>query len=300
METIAVFFEDHLKITDSLSVIAGLRYDSIDLVRENYDVNGNFDPASSFTDSYEPLSWRIGTVYQLTPRMAIYGQYSVAQDPPGSSSLFLVNAGSNFDLSEADQWEVGYKAQFEDSTSGRLTEVTLAIYDIDRDNILTQVTQTEVSNIGNQKSRGAELSVAADATDHWRIGGNASYIDSEYGVFVDPDFGIDASGNRPPNVPEWAINLWTSVSDVGGLPLELGGGARYISDRFANSSNTETLLSYTLVDAFAAYTIGNSRVLVRVRNLTDEEFSPWADVFYPNQIVLGTPRTYEVSLHMGF
>jgi iron complex outermembrane receptor protein len=300
METVAVFFEDNLKITEALSFVAGLRYDSIDLVRENFNVDGSFDPASSFTDSYEPFSWRIGTVYQFTPRLVLYGQYSVAQDPPSSSSLFLVNTGQNFDLSQADQWELGLKTQLENATGGKPTEITLAIYDIKRDDILTQISQTEVSNIGSQSSRGAEFSIATDATDRWRIGGNASYIDSEYDLFVDPDFGIDATGNRPPNVPRWAANLWSSVSEVGGLPLELGGGARYISDRFADSGNTVKLLSYTLVDAFAAYTFDNSRVMIRVRNLTDEEYSPWADVFYPNQIVLGSPRTYEVSVYTTF
>ncbi|MFT5133330.1 MAG: iron complex outermembrane receptor protein, partial [Gammaproteobacteria bacterium] len=212
MDTIAVFFEDRLRINDELSLIGGLRYDHIDLARENFNLDGSFDSASSFTDSYKPLSWRLGAVYQFTPAMSVYGQYSKAQDPPSSSSLFLVNAGQNFNLSEADQWEVGLKAQFENANSAKMTEVTLSIYDINRDNILTQISQTEVSNIGKQSSMGAELAIATDATERWRIGGNASYIDSKYDLFFDPDFGIDATGMRPANVPKWALNVWTSIN----------------------------------------------------------------------------------------
>ncbi|MFT5133299.1 MAG: iron complex outermembrane receptor protein, partial [Gammaproteobacteria bacterium] len=48
------------------------------------------------------------------------------------------------------------------------------------------------------------------------------------------------------------------------------------------------------------YRIGKSRLMIRVRNLFDQEFSPWADVFYPNQIVLGSPRTFEISLYTSF
>lgn len=106
--------------------------------------------------------------------------------------------------------------------------------------------------------------------------------------------------SRPPNVPKWAVNLWTSFSELGGLPLELGGSARYISNRMANSENSVTLPDYTLIEIFAAYQIGKSRLMLRVKNLFDEEFSPWADVFYPNQVVLGSPRTYEISLYARF
>lgn len=300
METVAVFMENNLDVTDAFNVVVGMRYDTIDLDRRNFNVDGSFNPDTSFTDTYTPFSWRVGAVYELAPQFVIYGQYSVAQDPPSSSSLFLVNAGSNFDLSEASQWEVGLKTQLERADGKRPTELTLSIYDISRDDILTQISPTEVSNIGNQKSRGAEVSVAFDVTGKWRIGGNASYIDAEFGDFVDPDFGIDASGNTPPNVPEWLVNLWTSVSDIGGLPLEVGAGLRYVDDRFANTSNAVQLLDYTTLDAFAAYRIGKARLMARVRNLTDEEYSPWADVFYPNQIVLASPRTYEVSLYARF
>ena len=194
---------------------------------------------------------------------------------------------------------MGLKAQIE-GNSGNTTEITFSVYDIKRDNILTQISQDEVSNIGSQSSKGAELAFSTDASNRWRVGGNAAYIDSNYDLFFDPDFGIDATGNRPPNVPKWVVNVWTSISEVGGLPLELGGGARYVGDRLANSSNTVTLLDYTLIDVFAAYRMGSSRIMLRVRNLFEEKYSPWADVFYPNQIVLGSPRTYEISLYTVF
>jgi len=300
METVAVFFEDTVKISDALRLVAGTRYDHIELVRQNFNADGSFDAATSFTDTYKPLSWRFGAVYQFIPDVSVYGQYSKAQDPPSSSSLFLVNAGQNFDLSKADQWELGFKAQFEHANSANKTELTLSLYDIKRSNILTQITQTEVSNIGSQSSQGAEFAISSDLTDYWRVGGNLTYIDSKYDLFFDPDFGIEATGNRPPNVPKWVFNLWTSISDVGGLPLELGGGLRHISDRMANSSNTVTLLSYSLIDIFAAYNLGQTRIMLRVRNLLDEKYSPWADIYYPNQIVLGSPRTFEISLYTHF
>ncbi len=297
MKTVAAFIEDRLMISDTLSVVAGTRYDNIDLVRKNFNLDGSFNAGSSFTDTFRPLSWRMGAVYRVGANASLYGQYSRAQDPPSSSSLFLVNAGQNFDLSKADQWEAGLKTQLGNANRGGKTELTVSVFDIKRSNILTQISPTAVSNVGSQSSRGVELAVAADATDRWRVGGNAALVDANYDSFFDPDFGIDATGNRPPNVPRWTVNLWTSIHNVAGLPIELGGSARYVSDRQANSSNTVTLLNYTLVDAFVAYQTGHARLLVRVRNLLDREYSPWADIYYPNQIVLGSPRTFEISLY---
>jgi len=37
------------------------------------------------------------------------------------------------------------------------------------------------------------------------------------------------------------------------------------------------------------------RVTFRVRNLTDKKYAVWGDPGYPDQIILGAPRTFEVS-----
>ena len=50
-------------------------------------------------------------------------------------------------------------------------------------------------------------------------------------------------------------------------------------------------LSVTLLNLFAAYTHKNYRLALHVRNLTDETYAPWSDVFYPDQVALGAPRT---------
>lgn len=300
IQTIAYFLENQLKLTEALTVVSGLRYDDIDLTRDNFGAHGSFIPSQSFRRTFEPFSWRIGAVYEIKPDMMAYAQFSIAQDPPSSANIFLVNANRDFGLSDAQQWEIGFKAQLASPGWLGRTEVTASLYDIERQNILTQISQTDAANVGNQTSRGAELSFSTSVSEKWRIGGNLAYIDAEYGVFTDPDFGVDAGGNTPPNVPDWTSNLWTSLSDVGGLPLEVGGGIRHVSDRFANTSNTETMLSYTIYDAFAAYVVGPARVMLRVRNLTDADYAPWADVFYPDQIVLGIPRTYEVSVYTKF
>lgn len=41
--------------------------------------------------------------------------------------------------------------------------------------------------------------------------------------------------------------------------------------------------------------VENLRVSLRVRNLTNAVYAAWSDTTYPDQILLGAPRTYEIA-----
>lgn len=112
---------------------------------------------------------------------------------------------------------------------------------------------------------------------------------------------MDASNNRPANVPRVTANLWNRFTGVGGLPLELGAGIRYIGDRFGDTANTLTLKRYTVIDLYAAYDIGRTvRITGRVGNAFNKNYAQWADVNYPTQVMLGMPRSYEVGVTVRF
>lgn len=137
--------------------------------------------------------------------------------------------------------------------------------------------------------------------DDWTVSANAAYTDTSYGTFVDTNTGLDDSGKEPANIPKWVVNIWTSVSNVGGLPLELGGGLRFVDRRFGNNANTYELAPYTVVNLFATYNITPDVLLqARVNNVFDKAYAQWADIFYPGQIILAAPRTYELSLISRF
>jgi iron complex outermembrane receptor protein len=209
------------------------------------------------------------------------------------SDIILVNSNENFSLSRSRQAEVGIKAR---SADGR-ADGTLAIYSIDRKNILTQQTIDTVSNIGDQKSRGIELSGDIKLTSIWNVSANAAYTDAYYGLFVDPNTGVNATGHQPADIPRWTANMWTSVRNVGNLPLELGGGVRYIGKRFANTENSLVLKDYLLANVYASYKIGSNLLLtLRLNNAFDKAYAQWADVYYPSEIILGEPRNGSITL----
>ena len=121
---------------------------------------------------------------------------------------------------------------------------------------------------------------------------------------------VTFAGNTPPNVAEVTGNFWTSYSEIGGLPLEIGSSVQYVDDRFGDNANLVALSSYTLLNLFATWSSENYRVSARVNNVTDEIYVPWSDVFYlhqndpgwlyANQMMLASPRTFELGVEFTF
>ncbi len=291
-DQLAFFAEDVLNLTSALKLVTGFRAERLWLTRENYNLDGSFNAATSFQRTHKPFNWRAGLVFDLTRNVTAYASYSTGKDPVGNN-IFLVNAGEDFGLSSSRQFEAGIKA---DLMGGR-GSLTAAAYDIKRDNILTLVGTDTLSNIGSQSSQGFEVSGQFKVTDQWTVIASGAYVDAKYGEFVDPNFGIDATGNIPANVPDFVGNFWTSLRDVGGLPLEVGGGVKYIGKRTGNSANTLHLPSYTTGIIYATYEVSpNISVTGRVNNLWDETFVQWADIYYPSQVIIGEPRRFEVSV----
>jgi iron complex outermembrane receptor protein len=295
-ENTALFVEDALDLGASLKLIGGARTENFYLDRKNYAPDASFQASTSFQRTFKPKNWRLGLVYQGPGGLTPYIQFSTGQDPVGSNIL-LVNAGQNFDLSKSRQAEIGVKADLGDHRG----EVTLAYYDIARKNLLTQTSPDTVSNVGSQKSRGVELSLDYKPLAVWNVNANVAYTDARYGSFVDTSNGVDASGNRPANIPTWVGNLWSSYSGFGSVPLEVGAGVRYIGDRFGNTANSLVLKRYTLVDLYGTYRLNKHLSLTaRINNATNKAYAQWADVNYPTQIQLGAPISYEIGLVAHF
>lgn len=295
-DQVALFAEDTLKLTPRLKLVTGLRTERLYLTRENYNIDASFNANSSFRRTYKPFNWRAGLVYDVAPTVTAYASYSTGKDPVGSN-IFLVNAAENFGLSSSRQGEIGLKA---DVLDGR-GSLTIAVYDIKRRDILTQVGIDAVSNVGSQKSRGVEVSGEMKLARNWAMTSSGTYVDATYGRFVDPNYGIAASGNRPPNVPAWVGNVWTSVQHVAGLPLEAGGGIKYVGKRYGNTANDLTLKPYATGIVYATYAVSPRLSLTgRVNNIWNKTFVQWADIYYPAQVMLGEPRRAEVSLLARF
>lgn len=295
--TWAIFAEGMLQLTPDLTMVSGARYDSFALERRNLESDTSPDVSTSFERTYTSLTGRLGLVYAVSPRLSSYASFSMGADPPVPVSILSLNAREKqFDVAESYQGEIGIKG----NTADNAADFTVAAYYIKRQNILTLLHSSVLSNIGDQSSQGIEATANIKLTDRWTVSANAAYIRSRFGEFTDPRTG-NASGNRAPNVPEWMGNVWMSIRNVANLPLEIGGGVRYIGDRYGDNANTLVLEDYTLVTLYAAWSLSD-RVLLstRAKNVFNEDYANWADLFYPGQVLLGEPRSFEIELVAKF
>lgn len=289
----AAFFEDVIDLAPGLKLVTGGRYDRLDLIRQNYGPSG-VEQTNGFSEDYTSNNWRVGVVYNITDYITPYVSWTTGKDPPGTNNIFLVNAPEGtYALSSSHQIEAGIKAR----TPDQRADLTLSVYDIKRSNLLVQ-TSEETQATADQTSKGVELSTDFKVLPNWTVSANAAYTDSVYTTFTDPSTGSTYTDVQPANIPRVTANLWTSIKRVAGLPLEIGGGVRYISNRPGNTANTLILDKYALTNGYVSYEVKPGILVTgRVNNLFNKEYAQWADIYYPEEIILGQPRYWEIGVY---
>ncbi|AKN93444.1 ligand-gated channel [Xanthomonas oryzae pv. oryzicola] len=292
LRTLAVFAENALNLTARWILLAGARVEKIQLSRDIRDVNtGN---VASFRPDYRPFSWRVGTVFDLTPEVQLYGQYATAVSPV-STLLTMRPAAGVFDLSKGKSLEAGIKA----SAWGKRIEWTAAAYRIERDNILTRDPANPSISVqgGAQSSQGVELSAQAQLTRGLRLDLAAAYGTARYDRLLEAG-GADRSGKRPPNVPDGSATLAASYRFLR-VPLSLGASSRNVGGFSTDNANTIHVGGHTTFDAWVGYDWQRVSAVLRVRNLSDALYGTYSG--YPStHIYLGAPRSIELTLRTRF
>ena len=289
----AIVLENALALTAQTRLELAFRQEWIGLDRWRRNFNGDYIARTLLDKTFAQQAYRLGLLHKLSPTLSVYGHIGQQHDP-FESDIANVFFADSFKPSDVRQYEVGLKSLL---ANGRV-ELTGAWFDIHK---RQRVQRSDAAYINNeQDAKGLELALRAQLTDDVRLGGNLAYTDSHYDRYYDAVIDANVDGNRPVNAPEQMASLWASINRIAELPIEIGAGFYYVSERFADSQNRITLDRYTLINAFVAYAEERYRVAFNVRNASDELYAPWSDTTYPNQILLGAPRSYELSLQMKF
>ena len=288
----AVFIEDKLALNAQWTLIAGLRRDHADISRKDL-----LTGSRAFEQTYDDTGWRLGTVFQLNPDLALYAQYAEAADPV-SALLMLSTANSAFDLARGRQSEIGLKQRFWQGKG----EWTLAAYEIVKTDMLTRDAANPALRVqvGQQSSRGIETSVAADFAAGWRVEANAALLRARYDDFTESVGGVATSrdGKTPPNVPERLANLWLSWHF---LPQwTANAGLRHVGKRYADNANTLKLPAYTTTDLSLRWDMARSTSLtLSGYNVFDKEYFTTA-YYTATQWLYGPGRRVELTLNHRF
>jgi iron complex outermembrane receptor protein len=296
VNTLALFMENRTRLTVPLSLVTGLRHDTIELEGINHLAATPTNPAY-FKNTYEPTTGRLGLVYDLTPHANVYVQYSTAADPPaGVLTTASFAQVKNFDMTTGSQWEVGSKFDYLDGRGS----ATLAVYTITRKNLAMadQNNPGTTIPVGRQSSTGVEMATSLKVTPAFLVQGNLAYTAAQYDDFIENVGGtaVNRAGKVPGNVPDWVANLWLNWKPS--PTVQMGVDMRYVSQRYGNTANTIWDPAYTLFGASLSYQINRqTQLTVRAKNLTDQVYaaSVGSSSFY-----LGAPRSLDVTLHTLF
>ncbi|UNK42118.1 TonB-dependent siderophore receptor [Luteimonas sp. S4-F44] len=292
LRTHAVFVEDAFNLTPRWLLVGGVRYERIDLDRAIDDrISG---ARTTFAPRYTPLSWRLGSVFDLRDHLQLYGQVSTAASPV-SSMLTLQTASGRFDLTDARAAEVGLKAEAWDT----LLSLTAAAYRIERDGILTRDPANPMISVqgGRQSSQGLELAADLQATRGLRLEASATWGRARFDELIEAG-GFDRRGRRPSNVPNGTASL-AATYRFASVPVSLGASGHHVGGFYTDNANTYYVRGRTTFDAWAGYDWPRVSLALRVRNAGDALYGEYSG--YPaTHVYLGAPRSVEMTLRTRF
>lgn len=291
----SLFLQDSIHLNEQWILVAGGRFQEYD------QYAGKGVPFKANTDS-NGQKWvpRAGLVYRYTDALSFYGSYTESFKPNstiaplGGSSTVL---DGSIAPEEAKSWELGARLDMPGSITGNI-----ALFDIKKRNVLVANSEgptTIYSAAGEVRSRGLEVDLSGQLSEHWNLIGSYAYTDAE--VTEDPEY----KGKRLQNVAKNSGSL-SAVYDFGnvfgGDQLRVGAGARYVGERAGNAVNDFDLPSYTVADAFATYdtTVDGQKVKfqLNVKNLFDRTYyTSSASRFF---VSMGDSRQVSLSSTLEF
>jgi iron complex outermembrane recepter protein len=297
LDTLAGSVEDRLKINPMFSLIGGVRFEDFQLARDGINFDGTIPAGQPFTANWTPVSYRAAYTFEPVKGLMFYSLFSTAYDP-AAAGIFSISPANSLALTSAKIHETGVKHLFWDNRA----EWTLAAYDITRNNVYVAISNTESALAGEIRTKGIELAGAVRPIDDLKLWGNVAFTQARYVNFDFEGF----TSNTPPDVAPVIVNAGASYRlSKWRWPVEFGGSVRHVGNRYLYNDDATTMLAYTPADLFAFVDIpgrdlpwqglDTMRIKFQVRNITNAVYAAWSDPGYPDQVLLGAPRTFELS-----
>ncbi|WP_323586891.1 TonB-dependent siderophore receptor [Aliarcobacter butzleri] len=277
VESWGTFIQDNINLTDDLIFSAGVRYS------ESKPQNGQR------TDATTPS---FGLVYHLSSQTSFYTNYSESFTPNSA----MDKNGKILDPETGKGYEFGVKQKLFDDKF----DLTTAFFKIEKENIaLADPNAPAVGgwsiSSGKQESQGFEIDLSGDITSNLSVIASYGYVDTK---------NKDANNKDLRNIPNHTANLFTTYKLTAlNLPdYYIGGGAKYIGNKYADDANNIQLDSALIYNATIGYKKGNWKANLSVQNLTDEEYvdGALASNAAGTRVYVGTPRTVLATIGYKF
>ncbi len=226
-QTAAFYAQDLMQLAPQWKLMLGARFDNF---KQTLDQRLVGKPDLGRVDN--KWSPRAGLLYQPTIWSTLYLSYSRNFDPSGES---LNLAANNAEL--APERTQNYEGGAKFSSFGDKLISTVAVYDLDRNNIKTPnpANPSELLLTGEQRTLGASLSFQGSVTQRWMVYGGYAYQDAVVTKSNASFNGISFQGKRPTDIPLHSGSIWSTYRFANGLGA--GGGVYFNTDSFAFTDN---------------------------------------------------------------
>jgi catecholate siderophore receptor len=298
--TTSVYVQDLVALAPQWKMLAGLRYDRYQQEYANRLPGG---APLDRTDNF--LSPRLCLVWQPDAVQSYYISATRSFQPSGESFALAAN-NSQLAPEKTTNFEVGAKY---DWLGGKLVG-GVSVFHVTR----TDIKVTDPTNpallilAGEQRTDGAELTLAGDVGNGWNIYGGYAFLDAEITkststigfpyVTAPTTAAVPLQGKVPSLTPRNSANLWVNKQLGGGFSAAGGVNAR--SSMYASASNVVALPSATTIDLALFYRVKPWDVALNLKNVTDKRYYASAHGGNDNLNTPGAPRTVEVSMRYKF
>ena len=282
-ETVGAYVNDTLRFNDQWQAVVGLRRDRYQATLDN-----TISAPSHAEQTVYFTSKRAGLIYQPTGEQSYYVSYGTSFNP-SLEALTVTNYTQALPPESNKSYEIGGKWDLLDDK----LNVTAALFQVEKTNARTKVSNTEYSLSGNIRVRGAEIGIAGHLTDAWQVFAGYTRLNA---LIVKASDGTQ--GLVPANTPRNSATIWNSYRIS--HEWEIGGGATYQSERYAANNNTVSAGGYTRWDAMAAWHQPKYDLRLNLLNLANKQYF---DALIPSdggRSIPGIGRTALVTIDYKF
>ena len=304
---IGVYVQDTVSLTDTLKLVAGLRFDHF---KGSYDTvtttaaNGTVTPGYSFSKTESLWSPRVGLLWQPSETSSYYVSYGTSYNTSGDAYQFTPSSPNqtlaNTPAEKSRNLEIGGKWELFDQ---RLSVGTALFYS-EKYNERNQDPDSAAQQFllsGKRHAAGMEFNAAGRITPKWEMFWNHTWIpvakiSRSNQQLAASGGGAQVQGDRPGLTPRHSGSVWSTYRVF--PKLRLGLGANYRSSQSPEGRRAVKAAGFVTFDAMAEYSFTEMTTLkLNVTNLTDKLY---ADTLYRGFYGPGQPRRVQLTLKHQF
>lgn len=288
-DTVAVYFNDTLSLTDQFKLVGGVRFDDYSAKITNSINKTNTPGNTTLARANQTVTYtsvRAGAIWQPTREQTYYVSYSTSFNPSLEQLTSTTGVTQPLPPETNEAYEVGGKW---DVLHDQL-DLTAAAFQITQYNSRSQNSDNSYTANGAIRVRGERIGISGRLTPQWLVFGGYTHLDAR----IISAIAANTQGKIPSNTPADTATLWSTYAVT--PQWEVGGGATYMSGRFLNNTDLVRVPGYTRLDMTIAYHQPRYDIRLNIFNLADTRYYDSLIQSDGGRAVPGSGRTAMISL----